>query len=579
MPDYGHDLTFGTFLTPQNQRPEDVVALAQLTEARRARPRDVPGSPVPARVPRHLDAADVGRRADRDAAGRGERAQPAAAPAGRARALRGQPRPAVRRALRARARRRRVLGRDRGDGRPAPHAGRGGRRAQRGDRRHPRHLGHRPSAAACASRGEHYAVKGAKRGPEPAHDIEIWLGALQAADAAADRPQGRRLAAVAGLPAARGPRARPTRRSTRRRVAAGPRPARDPAAAEHRPPEPTRRSSSCCRSSSSTASARSSSPATTRARSSASGRRSRPRCARRSPRERAAAGTGRPGAPRGARALAARRDGHRLRRAARVAGRDAPSSPATGRTPRSARPTCAPGSPGLVLRPRTPDEVAEALAFARAQDVPLAVRSGGHGISGRSTNDGGDRHRPRRARTGRGARPGDRPRARSAPARAGARSRRRSRRTGSAISSGRLRRRRRRRPGHHRRHRLPRPQARAHHRPRHRAPSSCSPTARVVRADARPAPRPVLGAARRRRQLRDRHRVRARRLPGRRRRLQPHGLRGRRRAARALGARSSRRAPRELTSFLTMVAGAATARSPSSTRSTRATTSTPPSTR
>src|SRR5215207_6580512 len=33
MPDYGHDLTFGTFLTPQNQRPEDVVALAQLTEA------------------------------------------------------------------------------------------------------------------------------------------------------------------------------------------------------------------------------------------------------------------------------------------------------------------------------------------------------------------------------------------------------------------------------------------------------------------------------------------------------------------------------------------------------------------
>jgi alkanesulfonate monooxygenase SsuD/methylene tetrahydromethanopterin reductase-like flavin-dependent oxidoreductase (luciferase family) len=33
MPDYGHDLNFGTFLTPQNQRPGDVVALAQLTEA------------------------------------------------------------------------------------------------------------------------------------------------------------------------------------------------------------------------------------------------------------------------------------------------------------------------------------------------------------------------------------------------------------------------------------------------------------------------------------------------------------------------------------------------------------------
>ena len=32
MPDYGHELEFGTFLTPQNQRPRDVVALAQLTE-------------------------------------------------------------------------------------------------------------------------------------------------------------------------------------------------------------------------------------------------------------------------------------------------------------------------------------------------------------------------------------------------------------------------------------------------------------------------------------------------------------------------------------------------------------------
>lgn len=48
------------------------------------------------------------------------------------------------------------------------------------------------------------------------------------------------------------------------------------------------------------------------------------------------------------------------------------------------------GSPGLVLRPGDPGEVAEAIAFARAHpDLPLGVRSGGHGISGRSTNDGG----------------------------------------------------------------------------------------------------------------------------------------------------------------------------------------------
>src|ERR1700674_5798039 len=32
MPDYGHELAFGTFITPQNQRPGDVVTLTQLTE-------------------------------------------------------------------------------------------------------------------------------------------------------------------------------------------------------------------------------------------------------------------------------------------------------------------------------------------------------------------------------------------------------------------------------------------------------------------------------------------------------------------------------------------------------------------
>ena len=47
------------------------------------------------------------------------------------------------------------------------------------------------------------------------------------------------------------------------------------------------------------------------------------------------------------------------------------------------------GSPGLVLRPRDPEEVAEALGYAREQRVVLGVRSGGHGISGHSTNDGG----------------------------------------------------------------------------------------------------------------------------------------------------------------------------------------------
>ncbi|RAY17143.1 FAD-linked oxidoreductase [Actinomadura craniellae] len=78
------------------------------------------------------------------------------------------------------------------------------------------------------------------------------------------------------------------------------------------------------------------------------------------------------------------------------------------------------GSPGLVLRPRTPGEVADALGFARAQPVPLSLRSGGHGVSGRSTNHGGvviDLSRldaieildeeSRRVRVGPGARWGD----------------------------------------------------------------------------------------------------------------------------------------------------------------------------
>ncbi|MBO0919970.1 LLM class flavin-dependent oxidoreductase [Cellulomonas sp. zg-ZUI222] len=47
------------------------------------------------------------------------------------------------------------------------------------------------------------------------------------------------------------------------------------------------------------------------------------------------------------------------------------------------------GAPGIVLLPRTTAQVVDALGYAREQRGPLAVRSGGHGISGRSTNDGG----------------------------------------------------------------------------------------------------------------------------------------------------------------------------------------------
>jgi alkanesulfonate monooxygenase SsuD/methylene tetrahydromethanopterin reductase-like flavin-dependent oxidoreductase (luciferase family) len=48
------------------------------------------------------------------------------------------------------------------------------------------------------------------------------------------------------------------------------------------------------------------------------------------------------------------------------------------------------GNPGLVLRPRSASEVTDAVGFAREhKHLTLGIRSGGHGISGRSTNDGG----------------------------------------------------------------------------------------------------------------------------------------------------------------------------------------------
>lgn len=48
------------------------------------------------------------------------------------------------------------------------------------------------------------------------------------------------------------------------------------------------------------------------------------------------------------------------------------------------------GAPGLILRPRTVAEVAEAVGFAhRHREVPLGIFSAGHGISGRSLNHGG----------------------------------------------------------------------------------------------------------------------------------------------------------------------------------------------
>ncbi|HET6486049.1 MAG TPA: FAD-binding oxidoreductase, partial [Spirochaetia bacterium] len=48
------------------------------------------------------------------------------------------------------------------------------------------------------------------------------------------------------------------------------------------------------------------------------------------------------------------------------------------------------GAPGIVFQAKNTGQVVEATAFARSHaHVPLGIRSGGHGIRGRSTNDGG----------------------------------------------------------------------------------------------------------------------------------------------------------------------------------------------
>ena len=48
------------------------------------------------------------------------------------------------------------------------------------------------------------------------------------------------------------------------------------------------------------------------------------------------------------------------------------------------------GAPGLVLRPDTVEQVADAVGYARQNPhLDLGIRSGGHGLSGRSTNHGG----------------------------------------------------------------------------------------------------------------------------------------------------------------------------------------------
>src|SRR3954469_10574095 len=178
MPDYGHDLAFGTFITPQNQRPDEVVALAQLTERAGldlATFQDHPYQPA------FLDTwtlmSWVAAQTD---------------------TLRVAPN-----VLNLPLRQPAVLARSAASldllsgGRVELGLGAGAFwdaiEAMGGPRRTPGEAVTALSEAIDVIRqtwdtstrrgvrveGEHYTVKGAKRGPAPAHDVEIWLGAYK----------------------------------------------------------------------------------------------------------------------------------------------------------------------------------------------------------------------------------------------------------------------------------------------------------------------------------------------------------------------------------------------------------------
>ena len=402
MADYGHELAFGTFITPLNERPDDVVALARLTERAgldlvtfQDHPYQ-PGSSTPGRCSRGsprrrrrcrcrrtCSTCRCGRLRWSRARRRASTCSPAAASSSASA--------------------------------PAPSGTRSRRWAARG--------GHRERAVDALSEaidvirsiwdvserggvrvdGEHYRVWGAKRGPEPAHDISIWLGArkprmlqltgakadgwippslpyLLEGDFEGDLERGNRTIDEAATGEGRDPREvrrllniAGTFATTNGGFLQGPQEQWVeellPLVLEH---------------GFSTFILMADDPRTIEV----YGQEVAPALREAVARERAAVGTPPREVVRGPKALALRRDG--------IDYDALPESLATkaiepgDKGYASVRSTyIRTGAPGLVIQPEGVDDVIAALAFAREQEVPLAIRSGGHGISGRSTNDGG----------------------------------------------------------------------------------------------------------------------------------------------------------------------------------------------
>jgi FAD/FMN-containing dehydrogenase len=395
MPDYGHDLSFGTFITPQNQRPQDVVALAQLTEAAGldlATFQDHPYQPgfldtwtllswvaaqtqtlrvaanvlnLPLRPPAVLARAAASL--DLLSGGRLELGLGAGAFWDAIEAM-GGPRHTPGQSVDALSEAIDVI---RGIWDTSE---RGGVRVD----------------------GEHYAVRGAKRGPEPAHDIGIWLGAYKPrmlrltgrkADgwlpslsymSTDDLAPANGTIDEAAMAAGRDPREIRRLLNVQGTFSGG-------GGFLQGPPEqwvqdllPLVTDHGF-----STFILAGDDPTTIEL----FGQEVAPALRDAVAAERRGSGTA-TGPVRSPRALALRREG---------IGYDALPTPLAASAVEPGDKAYAKvrstyirsGSPGLVLRPADVDEVVAALAYAREQDVPLSVRSGGHGISGRSTNDGG----------------------------------------------------------------------------------------------------------------------------------------------------------------------------------------------
>jgi alkanesulfonate monooxygenase SsuD/methylene tetrahydromethanopterin reductase-like flavin-dependent oxidoreductase (luciferase family) len=385
MPDYGHELAFGTSITPQSRRPQDVVALARLGEEAGLDLVTFQDHPY---QPAFLDAwtllSYVAAQTERVSISGNVLNLPLRQPAMLARAAAS---------LDLLTSGRFELGLGAGvfwepiEAMGGPNRSQGGAvAALREAIDIVRELWDTSKPGGVYVHGEHYRVHGAKRGPEPAHDIQIWLGARNTPRMLrligekgdgwlpsweyleeGDLGQGNARIDEAAENAGRDPR------EIRRLLNVGP----DLASAERLLPLALEDGVS-------TFILVSDDPRTIWRFAAEVAPALRESVAE----ERRASDTPSGAVMRGRRALALRRTGidYDAIPASLVRTAVEPGDRSYDRVRSTYVHT---GSPGLVLRPRNVDEVVDALGYARSQDVPLAVRSGGHGIGGRSTNDGG----------------------------------------------------------------------------------------------------------------------------------------------------------------------------------------------